>query len=816
MNKLLKKTAAFVTAGIMTAASLGAECFAEVTPVQSANVSVRYAANVAKPTYTIKGSPGVRKIRLSTTTEGATIYYTIDGSTPTTSSRVYTNGTLLLIRGDIQIRAIAAVGSSVSDIMTKTFRVATKLGDITGDGNINQNDYSRLKSFLAGSTKYICKDNADCDGSGGLSTKDLAVLAQYLNGEISTLPHAYTAAEDPEGDAPGAPGSSTVISSVNTPSMTIWRTYGGKRIELTSDQSGVTFYYTLDGTTPTTSSYRYTDKIFIDSSRTCKAIAYKNGETSAVQTAAVTVDKTAAVRTDTSNTTTYNSSVNIKLSTTTSDALIYYTLDGTDPKTSSTRSIYNGSLTVNAAYPRVRAYATAKGYAESDVLDVTYKFNGDFTLSGKVWDDTPNATSTADGRYTTGEKGIQGIKAYLINASTGAYVTRNGSYVTTTTLSDGSYSFTGLSTGVSYKVEFEFNGQQYRPYPSVISGGNQALLTSSLPDLYIESTGAYTSTGAKISSAANREAALKDTTFAQTYAITQSSYKAADNTANLALISNSYGQMKLEAGVKGQNSSGIIANGDNLTYTITLTNNSPTPTGSRTLYDTKLGIYIPTSITGVTISSFSSSTGTYLNVTYDGTRNGYQYFTVGSLFNSYGLAAGRSASVTFTGKVSGSTGEKLYTYAEVKSYRFADSLYEIKATPANLTIGKVAETDEAVSPVVSVDYNSGSGGSGGSSSTSGASAILPSTQLLTIKDGASADLTVLVTDISSINAVDIATTNSDLVTITRTSTRSYYTGIEFTYRITANANASKDGRVPVITFKSGGLSRDVTIVLSSS
>ncbi|MCR5131948.1 MAG: chitobiase/beta-hexosaminidase C-terminal domain-containing protein [Prevotella sp.] len=59
-------------------------------------------------------------VKLSTTTEGATIYYTTDGTTPTTSSTKYT-GAITLGNGTTTINAIAVLNDVSSEVATATY-----------------------------------------------------------------------------------------------------------------------------------------------------------------------------------------------------------------------------------------------------------------------------------------------------------------------------------------------------------------------------------------------------------------------------------------------------------------------------------------------------------------------------------------------------------------------------------------------------------------------------------------------------------------------------------------------------------------------
>lgn len=61
----------------------------------------------------------------------------------------------------------------------------------------------------------------------------------------------------------------------------------------------------------------------------------------------------------------------ISLSCDTASATIYYTVDGSDPRSSATREVYSASLTY-AAPMTLRAFACKEGSADSAVLDATY------------------------------------------------------------------------------------------------------------------------------------------------------------------------------------------------------------------------------------------------------------------------------------------------------------------------------------------------------------------------------------------------------------------------------------------------------------
>ena len=98
--------------------------------------------------------------------------------------------------------------------------------------------------------------------------------------------------------------------------------------------------------------------------------ASRPGSTPLITTVAVTVPEQCAVPTITVTPTVAGSTANVTLSTTTSDATIYYTTDGTDPSSSSTA--YDGNAFVISNGVTVKAIAVKDGYSDSEIASVTY------------------------------------------------------------------------------------------------------------------------------------------------------------------------------------------------------------------------------------------------------------------------------------------------------------------------------------------------------------------------------------------------------------------------------------------------------------
>jgi len=108
------------------------------------------------------------KVSLSTMTEGATIYYTVDGSTPTTASTKYSGE--ILVNEPMMIKAIAVKeGLTNSAIATFVYEIIdtknAKISDIQGASHkspyvdLTVNDVEGIVTFVINSSNFIMQEN---------------------------------------------------------------------------------------------------------------------------------------------------------------------------------------------------------------------------------------------------------------------------------------------------------------------------------------------------------------------------------------------------------------------------------------------------------------------------------------------------------------------------------------------------------------------------------------------------------------------------------------------------------------------------------
>jgi C1A family cysteine protease len=143
-----------------------------------------------------------------------------------------------------------------------------------------------------------------------------------------------------------------------------------KTVTMTSTAPTDTIYYTVDGTSPTTSSTKYSGALTVSKTTTFRAMATAPGfPISPLTTATYTINlpPVAAIPTFKPAAGTYGAAQWVTVASSTPNATIYYLTDGSVPSVK-----YKGPIAVTLTGTTVKALAGASGYTNSAVSTSAY------------------------------------------------------------------------------------------------------------------------------------------------------------------------------------------------------------------------------------------------------------------------------------------------------------------------------------------------------------------------------------------------------------------------------------------------------------
>ncbi|GGG93411.1 chitobiase/beta-hexosaminidase C-terminal domain-containing protein [Silvibacterium dinghuense] len=371
---------------------------------------------VAAGTYTSSQS-----VTIADATSGATIYYTTDGSTPTTSSTKYSGA--LTVSSSETISAIAvASGYTNSAVATAAYTIETAAAVPTfsiAAGTYTSSQTVTIADATSGAAIYYTTNgstpttsSAKYSGAITVSSTEtlsaIAVASGYTNSSVATA--AYT-----------------IESAAATPVFSVAAgTYASSQTVTIADAtSGAVIYYTTNGATPTTSSAKYSGALTVNSTETISAIAVASGYTnSSVATAAYTIETPAATPVFSVATGTYTGSQTVTIADATSGAVIYYTTNGATPTISSTK--YSGALTVSST-ETISAIAVASGYTNSAVAAATYTINAaSAATTGAATGATTSGINFGSG--FAGSKGVLALNGSTVLNGSKLQLTSSGQY----------------------------------------------------------------------------------------------------------------------------------------------------------------------------------------------------------------------------------------------------------------------------------------------------------------------------------------------------------------------------------------------------
>jgi hypothetical protein len=231
----------------------------------------------AAPTFNPPGGTytASQSVAISSTTPGATIYCTSDGSDPTTASPVCSGG--VAVTADLTLKAFAtAPGFATSPVASASYVIALPAATpvITpGNGTFTLPQSVSIDCSTPGASIYYTTDGSPPSSGTTLYTGSLWVATDATVSAIAYAP-GHVASE-----------VATAIFNIvpSTPAATPVITPGGGRfaaaqtVSITSSTPGATVYYTTDGRWPTSGSTPYTGTFQVSSSANVNAIAYAPG-----------------------------------------------------------------------------------------------------------------------------------------------------------------------------------------------------------------------------------------------------------------------------------------------------------------------------------------------------------------------------------------------------------------------------------------------------------------------------------------------------------------------------------------------------------
>ncbi len=409
--------------------------------------------NPAPGTYT-----STVNVTLSDTTSGATIYYTIDGSTPTTSSTKY--AAAIAVSATTTVKAIAvASGFNNSAVASGTYTISAGATGINFGTGFSATGMSfNGTAALSGTRLRLTNGGVNQAGSAFFAipinitnfTTDFSfqMSTAQADGMTFTIQNTGTTALGPSGGGlgygpdtpggtPGIPksiavkfdlysnageGANSTGLYINGASPTTPAVSLGGNVNLHSgDPFSVHMAY--DGTTLTmtimdlnvpadtfTTSWAVNVPSVVGANTAWAGFTAGTGGSTATQDVITwtytTAQPPAATPTFSPAPGTYASSQSVSLGDTTSGATIYYTTDGSTPTTSSTK--YAAAIAVSAT-TTVKAIAVASGFNNSAVASGTY------TISAGATGINFGTGFSATGMSFNGTAALSGTRLRLTN-----------------------------------------------------------------------------------------------------------------------------------------------------------------------------------------------------------------------------------------------------------------------------------------------------------------------------------------------------------------------------------------------------------------
>jgi chitobiase/beta-hexosaminidase-like protein len=429
---------------------------------------------------------GNQTVTISSTTPNATIYYTTNGVTPTTSSLVY-GSTPITVTPGTTIEAIAvATNYNNSPIAAGTYFYGSALPTAATPGfNPLPGTYNSAQNVTLLDTTPGAVIHCTTDGTPVSATSAICTTVAVSS---TTTIQAIAVATGYNNSAV-ASGLFTITPTAATPGFNpLPGTYNSaQNVTLLDTTPGAVIHCTTDGT-PVSATSAVCTTVAVNSTTTIQAIAVANGyNNSGVASGLFTITPTTATPGFNPLPGTYNSAQNVTLLDTTPGAVIHCTTNGTPVSAASPvcTTVAVSSTTT------IQAIAVANGYNNSGVA------SGLFTI-------TPTAATPAFNPLPGTYNSAQNVT--LLDTTPGSVIhcTTNGTPVSvaspvcttvavssTTTIQAiavaNGYNNSAVATGV-YTITPTVATPQFNPAPGTYYSPETVTLSDATPGAVIHCT----------------------------------------------------------------------------------------------------------------------------------------------------------------------------------------------------------------------------------------------------------------------------------------------------------------------------------------
>ena len=228
------------------------------------------------------------EVTITCATEGATIHYTTDGSTPTAESPVYSSA--ITINSTTTVKAMATK-TDMKNSSVSTVRYVVNIPSVAkpvlapAAGEVELGTEVTITCATDGATIHYTID-------GTAPTTDSPVYSDPIVINTTTTVKAFAVKEDMQDSQVASAEYIITVPTVAKPTFSpaAGEVDSGTEVVISCATAGATIHYTIDGSTPTTDSPVYSEPIALTAATTIKAFAVKNAMAdSAVATAAYTI-----------------------------------------------------------------------------------------------------------------------------------------------------------------------------------------------------------------------------------------------------------------------------------------------------------------------------------------------------------------------------------------------------------------------------------------------------------------------------------------------------------------------------------------------